>query len=378
MEISNKNKKSAISSPVLVSTNCSGFKTFYIACCQLICKDSKTYIRPSIKPVAKKASSSGISVNASNKKPSSLPPLAKEHPQNRFIDGKEAAYVYRKRVRQLELELLQINKWIDIEKNLREYVDSRNEKDFDKLKGDNMGGTSNKVFMESKLMRLVNGDYVYVTNKSRPWGRMVMQISAPRIVYKETGSNALQVLREMASMGASNLSSWLLESMPMGEFEYQNLNEKVSHGFEKSLMESLLRSSIKKMEVLAMEGLSIVMGAKGKAAKEKRAEREKECIILAVLIQMRDPEENYKTFGDMMIGLVEVSIAEKSGFYVEGVHVAGIWNGFQGPNEKIRAISMAIEDGENHIWSVSLRSCEGKLNCTCWKCVRNPNLAFAS
>ncbi|KAI3859481.1 hypothetical protein MKX03_024521, partial [Papaver bracteatum] len=126
------------------------------------------------------------------------------------------------------------------------------------------------------------------------------------------------VLREMASMGASHMSSWLVESMPMGEFECENLIEKVSRGFEKNLIESILRSSIKKMEVLALEGLSIMMGAKGKAAKEKRAEMRKECIIIAVLIQMRDPEESYKYFGDVMIGLVEFSVAEESGFYIEG------------------------------------------------------------
>ncbi|RZC71100.1 hypothetical protein C5167_034275 [Papaver somniferum] len=340
METSNKNKKSSISSPVLVSTNCSGFKSFYITCCHLLCKDSKTYIRPSIKPVSKKASSY-ISINTSNKKPSSPPPPpppTEQYPQNHFTDGKEAAYVYWKRVRQLELDLLQINKWIDIEKNLRDYIDSRNEKKNDKLEGDHRSGISNNVLLESKLMRLVSGEYVYVTNKSRPWGRMAMQISAPKIVYKETGSStAFQVLQQMASMGASRMSCWLLESMPMGEFECENLTEKVSRGFEKNLMESILRSSIKKMEVLALEGLSIMMGAKGKPAKEKTAEMGKECVIIAVLIQMRDPEERYKSFGDVMIGLVEVSVAEESGFYIEGVHVAGIWNGFQGPSEKIRA-----------------------------------------
>ncbi|RZC56435.1 hypothetical protein C5167_015293 [Papaver somniferum] len=228
-------------------------------------------------------------------------------------------------------------------------------------------------------MRLVSGEYVYVTNKSRPWGRMVMQISAPKILYKETGSStAFQVLQEMTSMGESHMCCWLLESMPMGEFACENLTEKVSRGFEKNLMESILRNSIKKMEGLALEGLSIMMGAKGKAAKEKRAETRKECIIIAVLIQMRDPEESYKSFGDVMIGLVEVFVAEESGFYIEGVHVAGIWNGFQRPNAKIRARKMEIKDEENHIWSVTLRSCEERYNCTCWKCVRNPNLAFAS
>ncbi|KAI3859480.1 hypothetical protein MKX03_024520, partial [Papaver bracteatum] len=194
METSNKNKKSSISSPVLVSTNCSGFRSFYITCCHLLCKDSKTYVRPSIKPVSKKTSSS-ISIDTSNKKPSAPtpPPPTEQHPQNHIIDGKEAAYVYWKRVRQLELDLLQINNWIDIEKNLRDYIDGRNEKEIDKLEGDYRSGISNNVLPESKLMRLVSGDYVYVTNKSRPWGRMLMQISAPKIIYKETRSNtALQ------------------------------------------------------------------------------------------------------------------------------------------------------------------------------------------
>ncbi|XP_043722796.1 uncharacterized protein LOC122669944 [Telopea speciosissima] len=211
-----------------------------------------------------------------------------------------------------------------------------------------------------------------------------MQLSAPAIIPVEVGSDILQVLQRMTLMGTNNLHHWLLKSLPMcdlcGDHEKKINESPMSLGSGNGFMEAIVVGSIEKFEILVLEGLRIQMGRKERAKKgvwEKRyQEKSRECVVVVMLIQMRDAEKENEAFGEIMIGLVEASTrqAEGSGIVIEGVHVAGMGcGGFKEDNRR------GFKGGEDYLWSVSVRGCEGRCsNMSHWDCVRNPDVAFAS
>ncbi|RWV95293.1 hypothetical protein GW17_00042087 [Ensete ventricosum] len=321
-------------SPAVVSAGCLSFKSYLSLC------------RP-----------------PSHRQPPSLPPDPPPQPTcepsaapampSLFRDGEAAAQAYWRRARQLEQELRKLDAWLSTEKRQTECP-------------------MNTTVMtaengHTEMTRLSDGSYLHEIRKpGRPWGRLVMQVSAPLIA--ENATAAAEVIRGMASLKRGELCECLHESMPMSNLSGRHAGEikgkRVVSGSEEHFVEAVLLGSVEKMEGLALEGLRIQMGGGGRAAAEvaeKKAEAgSKERMVLVMLVQVRDPRENYEAVGEAMIGLIEASAAGEEGssrLDVQGLHVAG----------------MKSVQARDLIWSTSLRGCKG----CCLQYVRNPDRFFA-
>ena len=143
----------------------------------------------------------------------------------------------------------------------------------------------------------------------------------------------------------------------------------VLEGSEDGFMEAILLDAMEKMEGLVLEGLRIQMGSSSKAINIKESkgkERSRQCLVLLMLIQVRDPMEDNGAVGEFMIGLIEASAAEVSSrrFHIHGIHIAGIKR-------------MRRTNGKDFIWSASAERCKRTCNSCCWQHVRNPDNVFA-
>ncbi|XP_072968098.1 uncharacterized protein [Typha angustifolia] len=279
-------------------------------------------------------------------------------PPSSFSDSEAAAQAYWRRVTQLEQELQKLDKWLSTERRLTECI---------------KGGTREEH--RKPLLRLADGSYLHeIKRLGRPWGRLVMQISPPTIA--ENASTASEVIRGMMSMKMEDLCKCLMESMPMRDITGQRRDEitgkPVLQGSEDGFMEAILLAAMEKMEGLVLEGLRIQMGSsrQGNNGIEKRG-REKEttddCVVVVVLIQVRDPKEDFGATGELMIGIIEASAADMEGtrFNIRGVHVAGL------------SFTRKRIDGKDFLWSASLQGCRGSHTSCCWQYVRNPDRVFA-
>ncbi|KMT03319.1 hypothetical protein BVRB_8g198550 isoform B [Beta vulgaris subsp. vulgaris] len=149
----------------------------------------------------------------------------------------------------------------------------------------------------------------------------------------------------MAAMGKENLITWLLQSMPMTDISTNKTHKLTKSPFKtpNGLLEAILLNAVKRLGKLVIEGLRIQMGVKEVVKKQhnmgrRRSENGEEkiedhtnggaVIIMAMLIQPRDPEKGYEPMNEMMIGFVEAvkneEDDEETGFIVKGVHVAGL------------------------------------------------------
>lgn len=183
----------------------------------------------------------------------------------------------------------------------------------------------------------------------------------------------LQVLCQMASMRMEDLLGSLFESMSMTNISGCKTGEcrgkSVLEGSEDGFVEAILLDAMEKMEGLVLEGLRIQMESSSKAIniKERKGKvRSRHCLVLLMLIQVRDPMEGNGAVGEFMIGLIEASAAEVSArrFHIHGVHIAGIKR-------------MRRTNGKDFIWSASAERCKGTCNSCCWQHGRNPEIVFA-
>ncbi|XP_042513862.1 uncharacterized protein LOC122088609 [Macadamia integrifolia] len=361
-------KKKPLSSALVVSTDCSGFRSFFLNCGNHL-SQSKTYppSPDSIPIISKQRPSSSTPQNKSHHNPTSQQPSS-----ICSRDGREAARIYWRRAQQLENELIQLDKWLNTEKLLRDCLDKKNGSCPSELKMER----TNESCLRTELLRMAHGGYIYRTMRLVTARRkLVIQLSAPAIIPVEVGSDILQVLKRMALMGTNNLHQWLLKSLPMCDLCGDH-GKKINESSGKGFMETIVFDAIEKFEILVLEGMRIQMGRKEKAKKGIWEKRLRECVVVVMLIQMRDEEKGNEAFGEIMIGLVEASIrqAEGSGIFIEGVHLAG-WLGRGFKEDKRRD----FKGGEDYLWSVSVKGCEGRCSTLShWDCVRNPDVAFAS
>ncbi|XP_020265861.1 uncharacterized protein LOC109841335 [Asparagus officinalis] len=258
------------------------------------------------------------------------------HSSNR---GSSSIYQdYSKKIRQLEMELGQMKMALSIKNQPKE--------------------NHKKTSTRKEMIKLADGSYLHQIKKiDSPWKRLLMQVSTPMII--ENGSTASQVIRAMASMGMEDLYDCLTESMPMGDLRHSDLSKMqkriVTQGSEDGFVEAVLLGATEELEVLAMEGLRIQMSSTRKGSVNMRNNeraRNKEPVVLAMLVQVRDPEERYESVGELMIALVEVSDVEKGErkYHSEGVHVAGIK-------------CVTVTNGEEYyMWSASAEGCSRMRN----------------
>ncbi|XP_026656598.1 uncharacterized protein LOC113461173 [Phoenix dactylifera] len=328
--------------PVVAPIGCSKIKSFLSLCRSLSHPQPCPQPKPSLQVISQKETTSN-SISA---------PLI-----TNFSGDREAAVLaYWRRARELEQELRRIDKWLDMEKRQREHLHS-------------MTGKAQE-YLGTELMKLSDGSYLHeIKRLGRPWGRLVMQFSVPAIA--ENATTATEVLCRMASMKVEDLLNSLFESMPMANITGCRTGERkgkpVLVGPENGFLEAILLDAMEKMEGLVLEGLRIQMGPSIKANVKgsKGKEISRQCLILLMLIQVRDPKEDNGAVGEFMIGLIEASAAEVSGrrFHIHGVHIAGMKY-------------MKRTSGKDFIWSVSAERCKGNCNSCCWH-VRNPDIVFA-
>lgn len=149
----------------------------------------------------------------------------------------------------------------------------------------------------------------------------------------------------MAAMGKENLVSWLLKSMPMTDISIKNTHKLTINpcNTPNDLLEAILLDALKKVRNLVIEGLHIQKGDKEVVKQRQQIARRRSkngerklddqakgdaVLIMAMLIQPRDPQKGYEPVNEMMIGFVEAAKNaqddEQSGFVIKGVHVAGL------------------------------------------------------
>ncbi|KAK9099891.1 hypothetical protein Scep_023321 [Stephania cephalantha] len=361
-----KSNKGTLLQPLIVSTDCSRLKSFHLACRRHCCNPKSSQVLPS-KPISLKSSDNFRNVGA--------------------------AQVYWAKANLLKLEIEELERLINNEKiRLEDCI-----ADMSKMKLETKG-TNSSTDERADLIRLANGYLYHMKVIDKPWGRLAIQVSTPAILSSEIEPNLSQVLRRMASMGTRDLNKWLLESMPMEDIHGKQVQEtemnSVCKGFGKGFMEGIVMASMEKMEILALEGLRIQMGRKEVTTNQMIFEssdgKTGESILLVMLVQLRDPENEYKNVGSLMVGLVEASVEEGSGFRIDGVHIAGISNDVD-VNEKKKQQSrfmkpiclddvkslMRQRSGEKYLWSMSVKYCDGSCSFRCWDCVRNPDISIS-
>ncbi|KAJ8512851.1 hypothetical protein OPV22_003285 [Ensete ventricosum] len=331
MENGNSSYRRHNPSPALVSTGCLRFKSYLSLC------------RP---PPA-------------HRQPQSLGGHPQPPAREPFLcdDGEAAAQAYWRRSRQLEQELRKLDMWLSTEKRLTECL-----KNPPVVKAENS---------RAEMARLADGSYLHEIRRiGRPWGSLVMQVSTPLV--EENATTAAEVVCGMASLRRGELWKCLHESMSMsnlsGHQQGQIKGKKVIMGSEDHFVEAVLLDSMENMDGLALEGLRIQMGTSGGRAGEvaekkgKAATRKDRMVLVMMMIQMRDPKENYEAVGEPMIGFIEAAAAAAVGsrrFDVQGVQVAGMKSSMRGGSY-----------GRDFIWSASLRGC-------CLQYVRRPNRFLA-
>ncbi|KAK1289137.1 hypothetical protein QJS10_CPB18g00201 [Acorus calamus] len=281
--------------------------------------------------------------------------------ENFFGNRREAAQAYWRRAWQLEVELLQLDRWLSAEKRLRDSLDGGGGG------GDRVDGVRLESLVEEELVRLMDGSYLR-RMKRLGWplkGQLTMQVSSPAVA--ENGSTASQVLNFMATLGEVRLRRSLLQQMPMEDMSkcaVANLErgKPVFLGSERGFMESIITGAVERLEELALEGL-MIQSCKEEKEIKAAMEETKSCddfVVVVMLIQMRDPKKGYEAVGDLMIALVEATPdAEGAAKRVRigGVHLAGL-----------KCVAGA-RDGEGFIWSVSMRGSSGHP-------VRSSNIGF--
>ncbi|KAL6844573.1 hypothetical protein ACP4OV_025232 [Aristida adscensionis] len=253
-----------------------------------------------------------------------------------------------------------------------------------------------------EMARLEDGSYLREVRRvvGRPWKRLAVQVSRP--VVPEDAATAAEVLDKMTSTSADHLCKFLTQKMPLKDVagrqspgEPVRRTRRLSSGDD--LLEALILKSMDKIEALVLEGLKIQMSstatstatstaaaaaaaAASTGGQQRHEAPGKDCMVVAVLMQARDPTERYGAIGDPMIGLIEASLGRKDDgkvrLQMQGLHVAGI-----------SFVNRRAGDGRCMMWSASLRRCKGLCNgggsggggggdgdrCNC---VRNPNRAF--
>ncbi|URD99674.1 hypothetical protein MUK42_28832 [Musa troglodytarum] len=302
-------------SPALVSTGCLRFKSYLS-----LCRPPPAHRQPP-------------SLDAHPQPPAREPSLCS--------DGEAAAQAYWGRARQLEQELRKLDMRLNREKRLTECLENP-----PAVKAENG---------RAEMARLEDGSYLLEIRRiGRPWGSLVMQVSTPLI--EENATTAAEVVCGMASLRRGDLWKCLHESMSMsnlsGHEQAQIKGKKVIMGSEDHFVEAALLDSMEYMEGLALEGLRIQMGTSGgragEVAEKGKAATRKDGMVLVMMIQMRDPKENYEAVGEPMIGFIEAAAAAGSRrFDVQGVQVAGM-----------KSSTRAGSDGRDFIWSASLTGCE--------------------
>ncbi|CAL9052305.1 unnamed protein product [Musa banksii] len=332
-------------SPALVSTGCSRFKSYLS-----LCRPPPAHRQPP-------------SLDAHPQPPAREPSLCG--------DGETAAQAYWRRVRLLEQELRKLDMWLSTEKRLTVCL-----KNSPAVKAENG---------RAEMARLADGSYLHEIRRiGRPWGSLVMQVSTPLIEENATTAAEViqflllqieQVVCGMASLRRGDLWKCLHESMSMsnlsGHQQGQIKGKKVIMGSEDHFVEAVLLDSMENMEGLALEGLRIQMGTSGGRAgevaeKKGEAATRKDGMVLVMMIQMRDPKENYEAVGEPMIGFIEAAAVGSRRFDVQGVQVAGM-----------KPSMRAGCDGRGFIWSASLRGCERSSSGCCLQYVRHPNRFLA-
>ncbi|KAK9275256.1 hypothetical protein L1049_022518 [Liquidambar formosana] len=356
-------KKKHLPSPLLVSTSCSKFKSLYLSCRRhLYCSKTSHH-----NPIPKNSAS--LPEPTSNQQKSTV--LSSRECGS---EGQVAAQMYWERVRRLELELIQLDEWLDNEKKLIDSLNNKNETYSAKFGIEKPG----KHCGRTELTKLVEGGYLrnfYVSAWDMAPGRnLAMQVSASAVIPADTGSTMSQVLNQMALMGRDNLIHWLLESMPMYDISSKKINVQCKTSCsEEGFLEAIFLSAIEKLESQVIEALQIQMSGKEtvknrKTWKERDDGRAEECVIQVMLVQVRDPENGYEAVGEIMIAFIEAFVAdmEESRFFIKGVHVAGISTGRD-------------EDGRGEfLWCVSSKSCEGSYSGSSPRYVRNPGIFLAT
>ncbi|CAD5175371.1 unnamed protein product [Musa acuminata subsp. malaccensis] len=324
-------------SPALVSTGCSRFKSYLS-----LCRPPPAHRQPP-------------SLDAHPQPPAREPSLCG--------DGETAAQAYWRRARRLEQELRKLDMWLSTEKRLTVCL-----KNSPAVKAENG---------RAEMARLADGSYLHEIRRiGRPWGSLVMQVSTPLIEENATTAAEIeQVVCGMASLRRGDLWKCLHESMSMsnlsGHQQGQIKGKKVIMGSEDHFVEAVLLDSMENMEGLALEGLRIQMGTSGGRAgevaeKKGKAATRKDGMVLVMMIQMRDPKENYEAVGEPMIGFIEAAAVGSRRFDVQGVLVAGM-----------KPSMRAGCDGRGFIWSASLKGCERSSSGCCLQYVRHPNRFLA-
>lgn len=195
-----------------------------------------------------------------------------------------------------------------------------------------------------------------------------MHVSLPTVA--EEASTAAEVLQRMTTMKIADLCKCLMSLMPMANITGLKSTGPAIQPFHPEtdldfLIEAILFDSVKKFKELVLEGLKIqLMGVTGRAenyteaiavagmdleARASRSTDRSDCIVLVVLIQVRDPKEEFGSVGELMIGLIEAQLGENGTlqFSIQGVHLAGL-------NLTRNKIA-----GRDFLWSASLKCCGG-------------------
>ncbi|XP_062193238.1 uncharacterized protein LOC133896652 [Phragmites australis] len=304
-------------------------------------------------------------------------------------DAVAAAEQYGKRVQFLEEEIRRLSKWLGQEERLAPAAESGAKAREESGNAAAATTTATKRCISvghgaggvQGMVRLEDGSYLHeVRRVGRPWEWLVVQVSRP--VVPEDAASASEVLNKMTTMRAEDLCKFLVQMIPLKDIAgRQNLGKPVRRTARLSsgddLVEALIFKAMDKLEALVLEGLKIQMASTATDSATAAADRPrhesfgKDCMVYMVLMQVRDPKENYGAIGDPMIGLIEASLERKDDkvkLEMQGPHVAGI-----------SFINRKSSDGRCLMWSASMRQCKGLHNggggCRC-NCVRNPNRVF--
>uniref|UniRef100_A0A803MPM0 PMI1/PMIR1-2 C-terminal domain-containing protein n=1 Tax=Chenopodium quinoa TaxID=63459 RepID=A0A803MPM0_CHEQI len=322
----------------------SKIKSFYLSCRNHIpCSNSSsisTKIVVSPIPILKK-----VSLAYHRKKISSV-----NYPSSLRDDHCNALLVEMQwqRMHKLEKELVELEEWLCTEiARLKNHLRSNNS-NYEPHYVTKFDGNERDI----RLGRLDgDGGYIYSLNGNKKalhgtCKDLVIQFSSPSLVPHDIGSNISEVLSQMAAMGKENLMTWLLNSMPMTDISIKNTQRLTLNqcNTPNDVLEAILLEAIEKLGRLVIEGLHIQKGVKEVVKQQQDITRRRSengverigdhgegnvVIIMAMLIQARDPHKGYEAVNEMMIGFVEAVVKraeddEESGFIIKGVHVAGL------------------------------------------------------
>ncbi|XP_078178913.1 uncharacterized protein LOC144573099 [Carex rostrata] len=265
---------------------------------------------------------------------------------------------YNKRLRELERDINSLKARIIAQKHHSIPTNRR------LINGDDKDGDE-----APPATRFSDGSFLHeITSIGKPWDRLCIHVSLPTVA--EEASTAAEVLQRMTTMKIADLCQCLMSLMPMANITGLKSTAPAIQPFHPEtdldfLIEAILFDSVKKFKELVLEGLKIqLMGVTGRAenyteaiavastdleARASRSTDRSDCIVLVVLIQVRDPKEEFGSVGELMIGLIEAQLGENGTlqFSIQGVHVAGL-------NLARNKIA-----GRDFLWSASLKCCGG-------------------